>query len=264
MVKANTFWGYSIKFPGQTASQETLPLPSPTSVLGALASSYARYFRKPETAILEKNKRASTSAELLAKRIVLYATSGLMDPIGAKHSDITRNIILPYQRRKGTRYHFAAHSMSRIYAPSNRSDLVLVYVVNDQYAELIKRLSWGIVAIGSKESVVSVSNVSLIDPIELKKGSRGQTVDTYFMTPSTLARCVRSCLEIEACQLREESYYSGEECPKIRYLIPINASLREFYGGSMRIELIEESLLIDLQIYNSRKTILIVPKEVIR
>ena len=261
LVKANLLWGFSTKIQSQTATQDAIPLPPPTTVLGALASSYARYFGLPETIYL-KGRKASTAVELLHKGVIKYATSGLINAIGVKHSDMLRNIMLPYQRHKEPRYHFAVHSMGRVYVISNRSDLVLVYLVNDQFIDLVSKLAWGITAIGSKEGIISVSDVSVIELSDIKKIPKGYILETIFMTPFHVASCEINCIEIDSCDLREESYYSGIECPRTRYLVPVNPKLRELYGGDMRVRLKNDAYIAELQLINEKKTNLIIPEGV--
>jgi len=261
-VKASIFWGYSVKYPTQTAAQDSIPIPPPTTVLGALASAYARYLKLPE--VLKVGKGVySTAVKLLLDGVVKYATSALVTSVAVKQGDVVRNIILIYQRHKESRYHFAVQAVSKVYAPSSRGQLVLAYVVGDSQAELVSKVAWGITAVGCKEGLISVSEV-LVHDVPTNVVKAGTPVDTYFITPSNIARCVRSCMEVELCKLTTESYLSGGLCPKECYLVPLSPGVRDVFGGLMRVETVREALVVDLPVADGLKTKVLIPAEVMR
>jgi len=260
VIKTKVFWGYSIKYPTQTAAQDSIPIPPPTTALGALAAAYAKYLKLPET-LRAGGRIYSTAARLLLDGVVKYATSALITPVAVKHSDVTRNIMLIYQRHKESRYHFAAQAMSKVYAPSVDNQLVLAYVVRDSQAELISKIAWGITTIGCKEGLVSVGEVAIYD-IPATIARAGTTVETHFITPSELASCERSCTEVELCELSPESYLAGRACSRKSYLVPLSPRVRDIFGGSMQVKVKADALLLELPLTRSIKSAILLPKEV--
>lgn len=261
LAKAKVLWGYSIKYPTQSGAQDSSPLPPPTTVLGALAASYARYMKLPETRRVD-DKIQSTSARLLSDGIVRYCTSGITRPLAAKHSDVSRNIILIYQKHKQRSFHFAAQAMGKVYAPlptSNPDDrLLLVYVVDDDHAELVSKLAWGITSIGNREGMVSVDDV-LVHELETVDE---KVIETPFMTPSDMAKCVRGCMEVEWCSLSIGSYEAERVCEASRFLVPTYPGLKSIFGGDMRVE-VSSNAMVSKVMLNGRTTYIAVPRKLL-
>lgn len=258
LVKARTLWGFSIKYPTQTAMQDSIPLPPPTTVLGALAAQYARYNKLPETLKIG-TKLYSSAVKLLLDKIIKYCTSGLKYSSAIKYSDISRSIMLIYQRYKEPKFHFAAQSTSKVYTLMPESPLLLICVTEDPYAELIYKLAWGISSVGSKEGLVSVTDVALHD---LKVVSK-KVVDTYFITPSNIAECVRNCIEVELCGLAPESYLADAVCKSTRFLIPVRGDIKNLFGGSMRVNVTDNAVVTEIPLDDKEYTYIVLPKEVI-
>lgn len=262
LVKAKVFWGYSIKYPSQSAAQDSSPLPPPTTVLGALATPYAKYVKLPETSRIGA-KTYSTAVKLLVNGVVKYCTSGITDPLAAKYSDIARNIMLIYQRHKEREYHFAAQAMGKVYAPlprdGLRSKLLLAYVVSDKYVELITKLAWGITSVGSKEGLVSVDEVTAHD---LKIVESRGVVETPFITPTSIAECNAGCTEVELCSLNAESYSAGEVCKTDRFLIPTYPAVKNLFGGYMKVNVGSNAAVAVLPL-DYGVTYIVMPKEAI-
>jgi len=259
LVKIKVFWGYSIKYPAQSAAQDSIPLPPPTTVLGALASPYAKYAKLPETLRIDA-KAYSTAVKLLADGVVKYCTSGITDPLATKHSDMSRNVMLIYQRHKEKDYHFAAQAMGKVYAPlPNRglgSRLLLAYVVSDECVELVTKLAWGITSVGGKEGIVSVDDVTVHELMVVNKG----VVETPFITPASIAECNVGCMEVELCLLSTDSYLAGEVCKTGRFLIPTYPGVKNLFGGYMRVNVSANATVSKLPI-DSGITYIVMPKE---
>ncbi|MCX8186883.1 MAG: type I-A CRISPR-associated protein Cas5a [Sulfolobales archaeon] len=258
IAKAKVFWGYSIKQPTQTAAQDPIPLPPPTTVLGALASPYAKYLKLPEV-VKVNNRNYSTAVKLLLDDVVRYSTSGLMDSTAVKYSDISKNIMLIYQRHKGKEYYFAVQAMGKVYTPTMRESLLLAFIVNKD-TELMSKLCWGITAIGNKEGLISVYDVATYD-LKLIENTN-QLIETPFITPSRIARCEAGCVEIDLCTLSTDSYISGKVCTKEPYLIPVYREVKDLYGGSMSVRADKGASIVEVPL-ETRKTYLLIPKEVV-
>jgi len=258
LVKAKTLWGFSIKYPTQTAAQDSIPLPPPTTVLGALAVQYAKYNKLPEISRVG-TKLYSTAAKLLTDRIVRYCTSGIKYPSVAKYNDINRSIMLMYQRHKEFKYHFAAQAMGKTYTLIPTNYMLLAYIVEDNYVELITKIAWGISSVGSREGLVSVTDVTSYDLKNITKG----VIDTHFITPSNIAECVKDCTEVELCVLTPESYLAGDICRSDKFLIPVHGGIRDVFGGSMRVKVTNNAMVFEVPLDNDEYTHIILPKEVI-
>lgn len=262
LVKTKVFWGYSIKHPTQTAAQDSTPLPPPTTVLGALASPYAKYKKLPEASRIG-TRVYSTAVELLLNGVIKYCTSGITDPLAVKYSDVARNIMLIYQRHKVKDYHFAVQAMGKVYAPllgdELKSKLLLAYVVNDEYVELITKLAWGITSVGSKEGLVSVDDVTVHD---LKIVEHKKVVETPFITPTNVAECNAGCIELELCLLNAESYLAGEVCKTSRFLIPTYSGIKNLFGGCMKVN-VGNNAIVSVLPLDSGAIYIVMPKEVL-
>ncbi|MEM1898807.1 MAG: type I-A CRISPR-associated protein Cas5a [Sulfolobales archaeon] len=260
VVKARIFWGYSIKQPTQTAAQDSIPLPPPTTVLGAIAAPYAKYFKLPETLKIGGNTY-STTAKLLIDDLIKYCSAGLLESTAVKYSDTSRSIMLIYQKHKERKYHFAAQAVGKVYTPSWKENLLLVYIVDDKYSELISKISWGIISLGSKEGIVSVCDVITSDVKKLEV--RNQLVKTPFITPSRIAFCEAGCAEIKLCRISPDSYLSGSVCVEEDYLVPIHPDVRDLYGGLMRVRPNDKAAVVEVPLGDGVKTYILVPEGVI-
>lgn len=261
LVKAKVFWGYSIKCPAQSAAQESVPLPPPTTAIGALAASYARYMKLPE-ALRIKNNVFSTTVKLLADKIVRYGTSGLINLLATKYSDMNRNIMIIYQRRKEREFHFAAQAMGKIYVSGSNGymsdNLILAYVVDDAHVELITKIAWGITSIGSKEGLVSVDDVVVYDIATVDE----KVVETPFVTPASIARCSDRCVEVEMCTLSEESYLAGKMCKTSPFLVPVSREINSTFGRFMRVE-VGRNVAVSKITLENKPIYIVIPSEVV-
>jgi len=258
LVKAKTLWGFSTRYPTQTAAQDSIPLPPPTTVLGALALQYARYSRLPETTTLG-TKLYSSTVNLLTNKIIKYCTSGIKYPSVVKHSDVNRSIMLIYQKHKEFKYHFAAQAMSKAYTLIPENPILLAYIVEDSYVELISKLAWGISSVGSKEGLISVTDITIHDLKIITKN----IVDTPFITPSNIVECVKDCMEVELCVLTPESYLADSICKSGKFLIPVHGGIRDLFGGTMRVRISDNAVAIEVPLDSNEYSYLVLPKEVV-
>lgn len=152
LVVVRFHWGFSIKRPLHSAAQFSLSVPPPTTLVGALSYACGAQRDSPEEA-----------ARLLNH--IKWATFGFLErsPLlleSLKVGDMNRNLIAPFMRsqhRTPDRY-FGVQAMEKIYVPGFKA-LVVYFGEVERYRDC----AWGIVRIGSKESLVDVLEVEFHD-----------------------------------------------------------------------------------------------------
>ncbi len=220
LVKARPVWGFTVKYPSQSAAQETLPYPPPSTLIGALASGYARLLSLPE----KDGDKTSLTVRLLD--YVRYATICIRG-YGVKQSDPHRNIVIGFQRkerRRNPRYWYGLQAMGKVYFPD--AEARIVYIVEDEQVDTLAKAAWNILYLGSKEGLITVEEVKVID-IEVVDDDYGETC---YMTPKDLvASRPRRSQEIVFWDWRNRSNYRYGYSPdmSIGYYIPYNGM---FYG----------------------------------
>ena len=216
-VRAEYHWGYWIRTPFSSKLQATLPLPPPTTLLGALASYLARegLLKDPsgkkisgEILSLEiKMKRRSridfrSPASILDDALITASAALSKDGKAFIMDDLNRYVTLLFQQRIPERvyerrmprrylpkYRSGAIYCGKVYYPSGLIDVAYLF----DYSKLEERIDgdpipvlveagWNISRIGSKESLVTVRRVSYVELDESEVG-RGK-VRTRFYFPS--------------------------------------------------------------------------------
>jgi len=165
LVELKLHWGYSVKQPAFSATQPSFRLPPPTTLIGAFAAAAAMSEGWPEV-YLGEDSVYSSAARILAS--VPWATlrTLTMDPdLLAETRDLARVLIAPYVRRDnlypGSPYVWAVQSHGKIYVPA--AVLEVLYIVRGGEADKLYKYAWGITRLGSKESIVSVDRVEVLD-----------------------------------------------------------------------------------------------------
>ncbi len=213
IVKTTPVWGFSIKYPGQSAAQDAFPYPPPSTLLGALASGYARLNGLPEKA----GSKESTTIRLLDT--VRYVTV-CMRGFGVKQLDPQRNIVIGFQRkerRKNPKYWRGLQAMGKMYALN--SELRVVYIVEDGYAIELARAAWNITYIGGKESLVNVKDVEIHDMEVLEE----DYCETCYMVPAGIVvEPPENSVKISFWDWRDKRNYQYGQTPRLvkEYYIP--------------------------------------------
>ncbi|HID05376.1 MAG TPA: type I-A CRISPR-associated protein Cas5 [Aigarchaeota archaeon] len=220
-VQGRFFTAFSVSYPGQTGAPTPVPLPPPTTLVGALSASIARVRREPETSI-KGGSLSSRAVELLDA--VKYATLGVRDRHAIPFQDLSRFLMAPYQQR--AYLHFSALAFGRVSAMLLRFSVL--YFVDSGRSEDLAKMAWGILTLGNKESLVSVDEVEVL-PVEVVDADEAETI---YYAPARLADPLRSCKTTYMWPLTPEAYKAKGAKPE-EWLIPINPL--GFIGGSMRI-----------------------------
>jgi CRISPR-associated protein Cas5a/b/c len=182
-------WGYSIKHPMYSASQPALKFPPPTTLIGALSYPYTRV-NGPEVES-KSGQLYSSSIRLLDH--VLWACYKIVDfdpRMLVETRDIIRALIVPYVRSEhvypGSKFLWAIQVHGKVCAPALKLDTV--FIVDDDSAETVSQYAWGIARVGSKESIVSVESVSVLD---IETEEKSDVVSTSFCFPKELAQNIK-------------------------------------------------------------------------
>jgi len=189
-VELEYHWGFSIRRPYLSASEPSLKIIPPTSLIGALSRGLA-YLNGWSEVVERENKYYSSAIRILNKcKWATMALKGTFLPgIGLVETrDILRAVIAHYQRRENIEpgaVMFAPQLHGRVYAPSLR--VCAVYIVEDDYLTEVSRATWGILALGCKESLVSVEDVKVVGLEESKE----RIVETRFLFERKLIKSVK-------------------------------------------------------------------------
>jgi CRISPR-associated protein Cas5 subtype I-A len=171
----NPSWGYSIREINTTASQPPVLLPPPTTVVGSISNALAKIYNIPEQYLNQENKYTNLAEELY--NATLYAGATIIGA-GVIHNDINRYLMRTFSRKTNRvkpEYQFAAVSVGKVYLRGNIKiliafDLDKLMKLNTikKYTSIIEKdlekASYYLTRLGSKESIVSVSEVKTGNP----------------------------------------------------------------------------------------------------
>lgn len=249
-------WGYILKPPFLALGGRSLPYPAPTTLVGALAYPYVRSRGDTREVVFINKKPYSPAIMLLDK--VRYAVMGYPKPSTTQVTDMNRYASYSYlksEHRKNMRMWFAVMGVGKNYIQHKS---VIAYAVDSKWSIEIGRTAWGITRIGSKEGLVSVTRVTVIDK---PKTISSRIVRTIFPIPASIVKTpLRSYDKIRLWKLSRETYSSTSDPEKYmeEYYVPRHPG--GVYGGEMIIEADQErSIVYDTQYYGP----LVVPRDIV-
>jgi len=191
-VDISFHWGFSVKKPFYSATQPCYRVPPPTSLLGALARG-VQYLKRGSEVVTERSAYYS-SVKLLLK-VIPYTFFSFRDvnvepTLGLPVTmDITRVLLAPYLRAEHAakpEYRFGIQPHGKVYAPCLKATLgYLIKEDMEDYVDLsvLEKAAWCISSLGTKESLVAICGVQLL---ELKKLDKRE-VPTKFWFERDLA-----------------------------------------------------------------------------
>ncbi len=162
-------WGYSVRPPGLSAGGPSLPLPPPSTLVGALAAGLARALGWSEYSLEPGRRgrvRVASTAWTLARHL-LGAGARLVGGV-AVFQDVVKYSTLPYQtpgNLADPAQWFGAQNFGLTIAPGSNVEFVLVF--DDTLEEegvdegLLRAAAASMFRIGSKESLVSVEDYAV-------------------------------------------------------------------------------------------------------
>jgi len=156
-VNIQPHWGYALRLVPFSKSKPALPVPPPTTFIGALAYPLNVILGMPEN-------YGEVSGADRYRSMFVSVNARINVPI-IKYGDLTR--VFWYRKEEKT-VQSDAISLEKVYSMSDGGSIDVIYVVNEDEVERIvgelstlKLAAWGVSRVGSKESIVSVENVEL-------------------------------------------------------------------------------------------------------
>jgi len=221
IIKAEYHWGYWIRVPYSSKLQLSLPLPPPTTLLGALVSGLVRegLLKGPDGGKLFGEMLVTNIKAGRRERIDLRSPASLLDDALITASaalsderyafiteDVNKYVTLLFQaktmekvgeesvpRRYLPKYRTGSICCGKIYYPSGPIETAYLFdlaklenVMDGDPAHALEMAAWNISRIGSKESIVTIKKVFCmkLSKSDISKG----VVKTKFYFPSSAGR----------------------------------------------------------------------------
>ncbi|MEM3804436.1 MAG: type I-A CRISPR-associated protein Cas5a, partial [Conexivisphaerales archaeon] len=222
-------WGYTIKVPDVSKAQPAVKLPPPSSIIGAICMPLARRMELGEV-IYDGNNIASTVSKF---GDMFKAAGARIRGSSSYWEDKNRYLILQFQqphRRGSPNFMFGAIPTGKIFAPGLQIDLALLVdetlakeKLGDSWEKELQLAALQISRLGSKESIVSSSNV-VIDAANPSKSK----VETSYYFPIDAANPIGNTLEqpYHYEEFWEPEWTFGVDAKRIIYIVPGSSSLR--------------------------------------
>ncbi|MEX2725508.1 MAG: type I-A CRISPR-associated protein Cas5a [Candidatus Freyarchaeota archaeon] len=206
-VKAEYHWGFWIRSPGTSKYQSTTPLPPPTTLIGALAYPLVKKGvlklngQQIRGEIIKLEKKNILSPAVILEKYVICA-SAYLDNIAIIWEDLSKyNTILFHEttqseedeilaggRRYTMKYRSGALPVGKVFYPGGV--LTVAFLIDKSMGEVVKgnfknelvKAAWEMTRIGSRESIISVTDVRLYEAKPLKE----KKVKTKYYFPAIL------------------------------------------------------------------------------
>ncbi len=200
-------WGFSIKYPLYSATQPSLRLPPPTSLLGALAYPLSIQEIRPEVIVVNGAIYSSTVILMDVIPWLCYRILDLDPRWLVETKDISRVLIVPYIRNEhvypGSPNIWAVQAHGKIYAPTMTLDIVYIVTGSKNNIERLTYAAWGISRVGIKEALVSTVEVELLDVVITSE----KHVSTKYSFPRSLAEPIEGEYMLVRLPTLERDWY---------------------------------------------------------
>jgi CRISPR-associated protein Cas5, Apern subtype len=225
LVRGRFHWGFSVKYPLQSAAQFSLLAPPPTALLGALA-----YGCNDGVETSEDGR--SAAAKLL--KYVRWAAFGFDEHIHGLRlrllavADMTRNIAAPYVR-EAEQALFSVQAMGKVYVAGMRVKLAYF----GEGLSGLMRCGWQITRIGSKESLFEPAEVELLKAEST--GAKRFATSLYVRADVAKPLDPTKVAELEVWPLAEEPFYLWKGRPKevVKLYLPARFEEVEYEGENV-------------------------------
>ncbi|MBS7287543.1 MAG: type I-A CRISPR-associated protein Cas5 [Candidatus Freyarchaeota archaeon] len=224
-VRARYHWGFWVRTPGTSKFQGALPIPPPTTILGALTYPLAkmgvlslRGVRQEGDVVFDSKKGIMSPAGILEDHVYAVARFDPVNSFGYVWDDLSKCVTLLFQettkstdeekavggRRYIMKYRTGALPVGKVYYPSGRISMVLLVkesareIVAGSLEDELRKAAWQMTRVGSKESIVSVEEVlvSKANPLD------DRVVRTRYYFPARLG-------SVEEGDYYREAFWSG-------------------------------------------------------
>jgi len=176
-------WGFILRQPLYTAVQPSTKYPTLTSIIGALSYGLSKVKALPEVSVID-NHLYSTAIEFLKLSTwITYALHLPSPELGVVETRDINKVVLSLGIRRenifpGSRFIWGIQAHGKVYLPG--VDMDICVFTRNEYADIVFKASWLLSRLGSKESLVSVINVRILDVKEISM----KNVKTRFITLS--------------------------------------------------------------------------------
>lgn len=253
-VRALFSWGWSVRHPGLSAGGAPLPLPPPSTLVGALSKGLGRILGLGELSNNRMGKKTLiTSTTYAFARYLLAAGARLTSEIptvgirskavGAPTRVMQRILQHPYMRpenRRNMDLAFGVEAFGLVMAPAAIMEILLVF--KDQILEIAERgaLEAGarsITHIGAREGLVTIIDASVDEVIESTGGR------SLYYTPATAVKRQRGGFIISFWDPRDPAAYSRmrRQAKKMEFIVPSGM------GGKSTTMVVPPELEIDIR-----------------
>ena len=203
-VTGNFCWGFSIRIPGTSAGGDTYLVPPPSTLIGAFVKGISSVLNLPECCTMSSRRRISIGS-IVAKFLKCFKLSAFkfnpsseVRPI--KYADMIRVLRGPYLRKtyaESITRRFGVSTIGRIYYPHGGFSIIYIidddalkevlrdFKVTEDPLKIIIRAAFSIVSIGSKESIVSISDVKIGS---VKCVSNSEVTTSYYFPSDAVER----------------------------------------------------------------------------
>lgn len=258
-VRACYHWGFWVREPGTSKFQGTLPIPPPTTIVGALAYPLARKgvlsfrgMRQEGDVVFDSERGLMSPAGLLEEYIYAAARFDSAHSFGYMWDDLSKCVTLLFQetvkdtneeeavggRRYLMKYRMGALPVGKVYYPSGRVSMVLLVkeeakeVVAGNLEDELRKAAWQMTRVGSRESIVSVDEVL----VSKAKPIKDRVVVTRYYFPARLGN-------VEEGNYYREAFWSGGWGRNValkyeEYIVP--GSRVPLMSGEVKVSLLNE------------------------
>ncbi|BDC18760.1 type I-A CRISPR-associated protein Cas5a [Acidianus sp. HS-5] len=228
-------WGFSVRVPKASAGGSSYPYVPISTILGALSRGYcSSYAVKDGTSCTE---------EFISnyKPYIFWVAYGTDEPRLLHYADILREQRVSYRQDKyrrrirkekdkeidNMREWFGVSAFGRTYAEDVKFSIAVL--VKDK-AEEVSKYAWQIVSLGSKESIVTVTDVKIVDAVNVET----EEISTSFFIPRV---CVGETEGMESYKLSVSNAYNLSKEPvggiEDEFWIPSHGPL---IGGNVKLK----------------------------
>ncbi len=240
-------WGFSVRSVGSSAASLPYLIIPPQTLVGALSWGLAKVLGLPEVV-----NSVSATKLFIDEGVIVWSAARLEGPV-APYSDIVKLERSPYMReryRKDFQRQFGVSSMGRVYAPSLKATIAYVINVNrlinlirrvgssmDPY-EALKAAISSIIRIGSKESIVTIDDIKIVEP----SNSDHDVVETsFYILKACVEKVVRGRYSSLWVPAYSDEHYAIHGCvnvaEEVEILVPVVEAIAiPVFGGKISLK----------------------------
>lgn len=220
-------WGFSVRVPRTSAGGDSYIVPPITTILGALSRGYCVDYAVKNNVSCTENFIKEYLHDLF------WLTYGTEEPSLMPYSDLLREERVPYRQSKYRKIEssgewFGVSAFGKVYGANAVFKILLI--LNTDNIGLWSKVGWQVTSLGSKESLVSITNVNVADVSEADE----EEFSTIFYTPD---ECLRNKDNFEVVDMPVKNVYTLSSKPTLgtfsKFLVPKSKLI--LIGGKIRV-----------------------------